>query len=119
MPIILAAASLAAALGAAPPAAPADPMANAYGNTITLSIEPFWRARQYIEPDHTWRQVASDGKVNGTWKVDGDQVCLTQTSPPGPTYCNPVGPHEVGESWTNIDPGTGQTVVIRLVKGRD
>jgi hypothetical protein len=105
---------------ATPPAKTAtDPMSTTYGNTILLEILPFWSAKQYYEPDHTWRQVASDGKtVGGTWKIENGQSCTLQTTPPGPTYCNVYVPRKVGDTWTNHD-DAGNTTIISLVAGRE
>ena len=94
-------------------------MSTTYGNTILLEVLPFWSAKQYYEPDHTWRQVASDGKVvGGVWKIENGQSCTVQTTPPGPTYCNPYVPRKVGDIWTNHD-DAGNTTVISLVAGRE
>jgi hypothetical protein len=95
-----------------------DPMASAYGNTIVLSIGNVWTARQYVDPDHSWRQVSDDGEVRGTWSYLGDRVCMRQTAPPGPTYCHAPLERKVGDRWTNVDPDQGFTVQIELVKGR-
>jgi hypothetical protein len=95
-----------------------DPMAAAYDNTITIEIPGLYSARQYIDPDHSWRLVSSDGNTRGTWSVAGGRVCLAQTAPPGPTLCHPAEAHAVGDSWLNIDPASGQTVIIGLVAGR-
>jgi hypothetical protein len=97
-----------------------DPMAAAFGNTIEILVPPLWSARQYIDPDHTWRQIASDGaEVRGTWKAENGQGCLTQTQPAGPTYCHPLQPRKVGDVWTNEDPDTGSTTFISLKGGRE
>jgi hypothetical protein len=97
----------------------ADPMAGSYGNTIVMSIPPYWSARQYIEPDHTWRQVDNNGRVVlGTWKLDKGQNCLTETKPPGPTRCYRPTQHKVGDLWTNQDADTGATVFLTIEKGR-
>lgn len=97
----------------------ADPMQSVYGNTITLSILPFWSARQYFDPDHTWRQVDSNGvKVSGVWKVEDGKSCTIQTQPPGPTYCNVFTPRKVGDLWSNYDQALDQTILISLSAGR-
>lgn len=115
------AAAAAPAVAADQPEKPAaaDPMASTYGNTILLEVLPFWSAKQYFEPDHTWRQVASDGKVvSGVWKIENGKGCNVQTQPPGPTYCNDYVPRKIGDVWTNVD-DTGTTTMIALVKGRE
>jgi hypothetical protein len=96
-----------------------DPIAVNYGNTIVLAIEPVWHARQYIDPDHTWRQVADDGETRGTWSFDGQKTCLVQTEPVGPTRCHQSAGRKVGDRWTNRDADLGMTIQIELVKGRD
>ena len=96
-----------------------DPMAGSYGNTIVMTIPPYWSARQYIEPDHSWRQVDNNGRVVlGTWKVEKGQNCLTETKPRGPTRCYPLTQHKVGDLWTNQDAESGQTVFLTIEAGR-
>lgn len=110
---------LAVGLAQAQETPPADPMAATYGNTITIDIPPFYSARQFIDPDHTWRQVDSEGDVVlGTWKVEDGKVCFSETQPAGPTRCHPAVPRKVGDRWTNEDPAVGATIEIGLVAGR-
>ena len=111
---------MAADAPASDPAKPAtDPMANTYGNTINLVVLPFWSAKQYFEPDHTWRQVGNSGvTVSGVWRLENGESCTIQTKPPGPTYCNPYVPRKVGDVWTNYDSKFDSTTMISLEAGR-
>jgi hypothetical protein len=89
-----------------------------FGNTITIDIRGKFSARRYMDADHSYTQT---GGVRGTWEIVGDDICFTQIEPPREGLepeCPPNAPHRLGDTWTNIDANTGNTVVIGLVAGR-
>ena len=101
---ILAAAAL-AAFSASFAIAADDPMASRYGNTIaTTTADGKPAGNAYYNADHTMSRKTPDGKeMKGTWKLDGDKLCITQTDPaPAPDMkptCLPFAQHKVGDSW--------------------
>jgi hypothetical protein len=102
-----------------------DPMAFNFGNTITIDIPAvFYKAIQFTDPDHKWRRI-EDGRIaaRGVWAVKAGVACFTQTDPkPAPQdkpICNPTIEHQIGDTWINVDPNTGNTVLLGLVAGRD
>lgn len=113
---------LAATLMAAPLAVQAAPAtANvqaAFGNTL-LTVDPDGRSRKiWLKPDGSWTGLSRRGlALAGSWTVQGDKVCLSQSKPrlPG-TMCNRF-PTEPGATLQTKDP-SGKTVQLKLVKGR-
>jgi len=82
-----------------------------------------WSAKRYFSPDHTYREVGSDGTVRGTWAVRDGKVCTTAERPvSGPdrtaTYCNAILGKHAGEQWKDADPVTGNAVFFNLKAGR-
>ena len=116
-------AAVAATLSAA--VAHADPLASAYGNTVTVVGPDGKKQINYVNQDGTWQQQNSDGAVmKGTfvWK-DAMTACFTVTDPAPKdpsqaTGCQQIkGDHKVGDTWTETDP-KGQTYTMSITAGR-
>lgn len=102
-------------------AAPPDPMAGFYGNTVTIAVPPYYFARRYVDPDGTWREPRGSDWIKGAWKVEGGQICSWQTEPAVHDvrrYCYPVVARKPGEAWVTRDPDTGAEVLQRIEAGR-
>jgi hypothetical protein len=113
--------STAAALALAVMAGPAfaDPMASVYGNTVVITYPGDAKVKLFINADGTYTGTGPDGSASaGTWAVQGDQTCFTQTSPAaGPASCSPTVEKKVGDVWTGPGQG-GAEVSITIVEGR-
>ena len=90
----------------------------AFGNTV-LTIDPDGRSRKiWLKPDGTWTGLSRRGlALAGTWKANGDKVCLRQSKPRLPGSMCEKFPTEFGASVSVKDP-SGKTVQLKLVKGR-
>ena len=83
MKLILAAVAFAAS--AAMAIAADDPMASRYGNTVVAKTADGKEAgRTYYDADGKYTRKTPAGKSKGTWKIDGANICLTQTEPAPP-----------------------------------
>jgi len=87
-------------------AANADPFANMYGNTVTITGADGKSSKAFVNQDMTWQQQMADGAMlKGTynWK-DDSTACFTQLDPaPKPDsapLCLKVESHNVGDTWT-------------------
>jgi hypothetical protein len=91
-----------------------DVMAPRYGNTTIAMDATGLETRYYYAADGTLTGRVGDTKFNGTWKVEGDKLCMSTEPPqpgqPNPT-CVPVTVHKLGDTWT----ANGRTV--KLVQG--
>lgn len=117
---ILAKSALAAlALAAVASPALADPMASAYGNTVVVTYPGDAKVKIYVNADGTYTGTAPDGAASaGTWKIEGDQTCFTQTAPAaGPPSCSPTVEKKVGDTWAATGQG-GAPVSITITAGR-
>lgn len=92
-------------------------MTGRFGNTEIVHTG-LGQAHIYFNPDHTFTGAASaliiHLSLKGTWKIDGDNLCLVYDSPPpgeSNPSCAPVAAHAVGDSWDS----KGRN--ITLVKG--
>src|SRR6185436_2256569 len=81
-----------------------DPMASRYGNTLVVKAPDGKEVvRLYYDAGGTMSAKLADGKTTkGSWKLEGDKLCVTQTEPapdasmPGP-QCTPFsGAKKVG-----------------------
>jgi hypothetical protein len=113
--LLLSAALLAAPLGVQ--AAPSVGVSAAFGNTV-LTIDPDGRSRKiWLQPDGTWTGKSRRGlALAGTWKEDGDKVCLSQSKPRLFGRMCEVFPSDPEVGVETQDP-TGQTIHLKLVKG--
>lgn len=114
--------ALAAALllPAEPPAERSE-MRGFFGATLSITILGQWTAERYFEPDHTYRQTGGDGAVHGVGAIRDGRICTTQDNPPSgrlATYCNTGPGHAPGDSWKDVDPQTGATLLMTLTAGR-
>ncbi|ALL13525.1 hypothetical protein [Caulobacter henricii] len=103
-------------------AALADPMASAYGNTVTITYPNGAVAKMHIDADGTYVTKTPDGASSkGTWKIDGGNTCFSQTEPAPPAgmaaNCSPTAEKKVGDSWTAPGPN-GSTITVAIVAGR-
>ena len=93
-------------LFAAGPAFADDIMASRYGNTTVSTDKNGVKSMIYYAADGTFTGKQAGQSFNGTWKLDGSNICLTFAQPvPGaanPT-CLPVAAHKVGDTWTAGD----------------
>jgi hypothetical protein len=96
-------------------------LASRFGNTTLATDTAGGRTKLYYNADHTFSAKMGDRTINGTWKVDGGNVCLTYANAtnlpvnmPNPN-CLPVIAHNVGDTWTTGDGAMKRTVT--LVKG--
>jgi hypothetical protein len=119
---ILTAAAL-AAFSASMAMAADDPMASRYGNTIvTTTADGKAAGSTYYDADGKMSRKTPDGKeTKGTWKLEGDKLCITQTDPApaagaAPT-CLPFAAHKVGDSWDVTLPD-GTKLKATLKQGR-
>jgi hypothetical protein len=82
-----------------------DLMASRYGNTVIAKSTSGPEVHLYYGADHTvtGKVIGMDVKINGTWAMDGNNVCVTY-DPPLPTVknpsCVPLVAHQVGDSWS-------------------
>ena len=112
-----------AALGVSMAVAADDPMAGRYGNTVvTTSADGKEAGRSYFNADGTFSRKTAAGEIKGTWKLDGDKVCITQTEPAPPAgtpaTCIPAnGGKKVGDSWDVTLPD-GTKLKATLQQGR-
>jgi hypothetical protein len=102
---------------AATPSFAADGMMSGYyGNTV---VGKSARGEMHIQysADHTYKTTFNGRPSSGTWAINGDQVCLTQTDPKPsmaiPPRCYAMAAHKVGDSWT-----TPQGMTMSLVAGQ-
>lgn len=101
------AAALIAASASTAFAADDSTIASRFGNTV-IAKGGFGEVHLYFNADHsfTGKVMAMNYALKGSWKIDGDNLCLTyDPPPPGITNpaCAPVAAHAVGETWTAND----------------
>ena len=93
-----------------------DPFAAFYGNSVSVSGAAGDRT-VLINEDGTYETV---GGASGTWAMEGDQACFTQTEPAAPDakpYCVSAEARAVGDSWEMTAPD-GSTEKATLTAGR-
>lgn len=95
----------------------ADTMANAYENTVVITLADGAVVRYHFNADNSFVLHAPDGSVvNGAYEVAGDQICLTPTG--GERACTEyVGDKNVGDTWTQTA-ADGSTITVTLEAGR-
>lgn len=124
MPLLIVLSSIALLAGAAPAAAEDTGLRDFFTGTLEIDVPAGdWSAKRYLAPDHTYREVGSDGAVRGTWAVRDGKVCTTAQRPVESedrtaTYCNAILGKHAGEMWQDADPVTGNTVLFKLSAGR-
>ncbi|HEY2069849.1 MAG TPA: hypothetical protein VGG48_09870 [Rhizomicrobium sp.] len=96
-----------------------DIMAGFYGNTA-VATGGMADTHTTYSPDHTFttKVPSFNMTVNGTWKMDGANLCRHIESPPmgvPADSCVPMTAHKVGDTWSITT--NGQTRTITLLKG--
>jgi hypothetical protein len=90
----------------------------AFDNTIVSTYPDNRHAELWLHPDGSYDAMGRRGdRSRGHWKASGEKLCLKQDhpwSPPFYRYCTPI-PSE--DHWT-AKAVTGETIQVRLVKGR-
>jgi hypothetical protein len=104
------------------PALAADPMASAYGNTVSVTYPDGATVKLFIEADGTYTSSGGPaGDSSGTWAIKGGQTCFTQVSPEPPAgmspSCSPTVSKNVGDTWTAPAQG-GAEATITITAGR-
>jgi len=102
-----------------------DPMASRYGNTLVVkSPDGKEVIRLYYDAGGAMSAKLADGKTTkGTWKLEGDKLCVTQTEPPPDAsmtapQCTPFsGAKKVGDTWDVTRPD-GVKLTVTLQQGR-
>jgi hypothetical protein len=108
--------AFAAAMATAP--AYAQQMANAEGNTFVVTEANGVAVRYHFNNDGTWDAIGPDGSTaNGTYSINGAQICLTPAGAAQPGCTEYHGDKNVGDTWTQL--GTdGAQITVSLVAGR-
>ena len=120
----------AAACMAALPAFAAS-MEPRFGNTMLGTRPDGTVMKLYYNPDHTFSGEITPGgspvsfEAKGTWKLDGDKLCVLSDLGPGggkaPESCAMLKGDHVGDKWeTTVQGVDGKPVVqkVEIVKGR-
>ena len=98
----------------------ADALANYYGNTLVGKSDR-GEMHMWYKADHSYTSTFNGNPTAGTWAVDGDKVCLTQTTPPAPAgmapRCYPMAAHNVGDTWHVAGPNGSMS--MSLVAGHN
>jgi hypothetical protein len=102
-----------------------------YGNTVVATYPDGSTTKFYYNADKTFTVKAEkDGKVlaesKGTWRQDGDKLCLTAETTFGPfeagkERCVPLMGDKVGDSWPTPGKdanGNDITINVKIVAGR-
>ena len=118
--LLISAAAVLLAAGAAHAAPATGGLAEAFGNTVKATYPDGRFQRYWFKADGTWRAIGRRGTASsGRWTQAGERVCLKQTKPfAGPfKYCTqfPDGAG-LGSSWPAKDAGGGK-ITLSLVKG--
>jgi hypothetical protein len=103
----------------------ADPYANLYANTLSMTLADGTQTTVFINQDMSWEQHLPKGAVlKGTyaWK-DAQTACFTVVTPPPKdstmaTNCyGTQAAHNVGDTWTMNGPD-GKPNTLSIVAGR-
>lgn len=106
-------------LFSASPALADDPMAGAYGNTISIEYPDKTIDTLYVRPDGTYvLDSVHLGFTTGTWSISGGQTCFTQLQPATdqPPACSPTVAKQPGDTWQGVGRG-GVPVTIKIWPG--
>jgi hypothetical protein len=98
-------------------AANAEPLAEAFGNTISLVNSGGQEVRYHFNADHTYVLIGPDGaSVTGAWTLSDGQLCVTPQG--GAPACGPYTEgRQVGDTWRQAGPD-GSEVTVTLAAGR-
>lgn len=101
--------------GAAP-----SPVAQAFGGTIVSTYPDGRTAELWLKPDggYSAKGRRGDGS-SGHWKINGEKLCLTQSSPlPIPfSFCTGLPAGGLHQAWSS-KAVSGEPIRVKLVKGR-
>lgn len=103
-----------------PPAAPTDPMAGRYGNTVVMTEKDGKVMKARFNRDKTVELTRPDGEtMSGEWVLEGDQVCVKMSMMlMSMKRCMPFVPHKnPGDVWTQKNP-QGEDVTATIVAGK-
>jgi hypothetical protein len=101
-------------------AAAPSPVAAAFGGTIVSTYPDGRKAELYLHRDGTYAARGRRGDPSkGRWRVKGDKLCLSQSSPLSVPfdYCTPIPAGGLSAAWS-AKAVTGEPIRVRLVKGR-
>ena len=117
---VLAALPAVALIAAEPSAASPGSVQAAFGNTVVSTYPDGRTGLLWMKPDGTYSAVGRRRTPSsGTWRVNGDLVCLKQRKPRSApiSYCTRFPNGGVGTSW-QARAVTGEKITIKLVRGR-
>lgn len=94
-----------------------DTLDATFGNTVSGALADGTVVVSYhMNADHTFSITSAEGIVDGTWRVEGAQVCLTPGG--GEEGCSDlVDGLGIGGSWTAPNPD-GVEITYTIVEGR-
>ncbi|MFO1186690.1 MAG: hypothetical protein U1E87_04105 [Alphaproteobacteria bacterium] len=106
-------------------------MSARFGNTVVATYPDGTTTKFYYNEDKTFSaKTESAGKTlaetSGTWRQDGDKLCLTAKTPFGPfeagkERCVPLMGDKAGDKWTTPGKdanGNDITINVEIVAGR-
>lgn len=87
-------------------------------NTFVVTEANGTVLRYHFNSDGTWDVLTPDGQtVNGTFAIQGDQVCMTRAGQSEAACVQNNTGKQVGDTWTQAG-SDGSQVSISLVAGR-
>lgn len=101
-----------------------------FGNTVVAKLSNGDVSKLYYNADNTFTADATQGgaetKTKGTWRQDGDNLCITSEAAfgafeAGKERCVPLQGDKVGDSWQSKFPGPDgaeMTLDVSIVAGR-
>lgn len=102
-----------------------------FGNTVVATNPDGSMTKFYYNADKTFTAKAEAGgkvllETKGTWRQDGDKLCLTAETTLGPfeggkERCVPLMGDKVGDKWTSPGKdakGNDITINVEIVAGR-
>jgi hypothetical protein len=95
-------------------------LAAAFGNTIVSTYPDGRTAELWLQPDGAYTaEGRHHDRSNGHWDVKDGKLCLKQAHPFafGFVYCTQLSQFATGSVWISRAV-TGETIRIRLVRGR-
>ncbi|HEX3675640.1 MAG TPA: hypothetical protein VHU87_15320 [Rhizomicrobium sp.] len=106
------------ALSATAASADESAMTSRFGNTTIAKNKNGTESHIYFNADHTFtgKVLRPAVALKGTWKVEGDNVCMIYTPPPfGVTnpQCKKLDAHQVGDTWTD---GLWKVTIVAGIK---
>lgn len=98
-------------------AACADTLEEAVGNTVVVRLADGSEERYYFEADGTFTASFSEGSVEGTWALNGGDVCIS-VADLEPICEDYRKGKKLGDTWTEVDDDDGSTLTISIVPRR-